>query len=425
MKLINVITLRFAMLAVALLTCWSVLFYYAVMAEVHDETDDQLENFAEQIIIKSLTNESLPTESSGSNNQYFLHPVTPEYASMHEHVRYEDRDVYIKERKETEPARVLTYIYQRADGQYMEIEVSTPTIEKTELIEAIIVWLVLLFVTLLLVLVALNFWMVKREMKPLHRLLSWLAAYKPGASLQPLNNPTGITEFKNLNQSVSDAIQRGEDLHQQQKQFVGNASHEMQTPLAVSIGHLEMLLEDESLTEAQANEIVKVHHSLGHLSRLNRSLLLLCKIDSGQFSGHKPMNLNTLTHKYLPDYEMLYEEKGMQVQMDEQGEFVVDMDESLATTLLTNLLKNAFVHSQPNTTIRIHISSDTWRIGNSGTPEALDRNLIFTRFYHTGSSNSSTGLGLPIVQSICQHSGLTVDYEFQDRRHTFLLKRTK
>ena len=72
MRLFNVITLRISILTILILFLWSLLFYYAVINEVNDEVDDSLEDFAEMIVVRSVRNEPLPTESVGSNNQYFI-----------------------------------------------------------------------------------------------------------------------------------------------------------------------------------------------------------------------------------------------------------------------------------------------------------------------------------------------------------------
>lgn len=423
MKLLHVVTFRLSLLTTIVLVLWSVFFYMAVVKEVDDETDDQLELFAEQILRRALAGEELPTGSSGSNNQYFLRSVSDEYARTHAHVRYEDRDVFIKERNETEPARVLTYIYRQDNNDYMELKVSTPTIEKSELRVSIALWLVFLLLGLLLAIALLNFWIVSRNMRPLHRLLKWLENYVPGKTLQTLDNATSIEEFRKLNRVVEDAVSRSEKLHEQQKQFIGNASHEMQTPLAVCIGRLEMLLDDDALTEKQMGELLKVRQTLETLSKTNRSLLLLSKIDGGQFPDRKQVCFNHLLKQYLPDYEMVYSYKRIVTEVKDKGDFFIGMDESLASTLLTNLLKNAFVHSPEGEMIRIQLMSDRLSISNASSTGPLDSELIFTRFYHRSSQRNSTGLGLPIVRSISRLYGFEVIYEYKDERHFFVVRK--
>lgn len=421
MRLLHVITLRLSLLATLILFCWSVFFYYTIMNEVNDEVDDSLEDYAEMIIIRSVRNEALPTASSGSNNQFFLREITPQYAAQTPHVRYEDRDVFIEEKDEFEPARVLTYIFQNDDGKFFELEVSTPHIDKKDLRGAIFYWIVFLFLAILLCILLLNLWTIGHSMRPLRKLLRWLDKYRVGEDNRPLDNPTKIYEFRKLNEVVRESIERTEAAYEQQKMFIGNASHEMQTPLAICNSRLEMLLEDPSLTERQMEEIVKTRQTLEQLSRMNRSLLLLTKIDNGQFADVADVNFTESIQRLLPDYEMVYASKNIRLQTELQGDFIVRMDESLAQTLLSNLLKNAFVHNHEGGEITIKATADSLLFENTGAPESLNRDYIFERFYHSSDNRQSLGLGLAVVKAICQRYGLRIDYAFNNGKHAFTI----
>lgn len=421
MRLLHVITLRLSLLATLILFCWSVFFYYTIMNEVNDEVDDSLEDYAEMIIIRSVRNEALPTASSGSNNQFFLREITPQYAAQTPHVRYEDRDVFIEEKDEFEPARVLTYIFQNDDGKFFELEVSTPHIDKKDLRGAIFYWIVFLFLAILLCILLLNLWTIGHSMRPLRKLLRWLDKYRVGEDNRPLDNPTKIYEFRKLNEVVKESIERTEVAYEQQKMFIGNASHEMQTPLAICNSRLEMLLEDPSLTERQMEEIVKTRQTLEQLSRMNRSLLLLTKIDNGQFADVADVNFTESIQRLLPDYEMVYASKNIRLQTELLGDFIVRMDESLAQTLLSNLLKNAFVHNHESGEITIKATTDSLLFENTGAPESLNRDYIFERFYHSSDNRQSLGLGLAVVKAICQRYGLRIDYAFNNGKHAFTI----
>lgn len=421
MRLLHVITLRLSLLATLILFCWSVFFYYTIMNEVNDEVDDSLEDYAEMIIVRSVRNEALPTASSGSNNQFFLREITPQYAAQTPHVRYEDRDVFIEEKDEFEPARVLTYIFQNDDGKFFELEVSTPHIDKKDLRGAIFYWIVFLFLAILLCILLLNLWTIGHSMRPLRKLLRWLDKYRVGEDNRPLDNPTRIYEFRKLNEVVKESIERTEVAYEQQKMFIGNASHEMQTPLAICNSRLEMLLEDPSLTERQMEEIVKTRQTLEQLSRMNRSLLLLTKIDNGQFADVADVNFTESIQRLLPDYEMVYASKNIRLQTELQGDFIVRMDESLAQTLLSNLLKNAFVHNHEGGEITIKATTDSLLFENTGAPESLNRDYIFERFYHSSDNRQSLGLGLAVVKAICQRYGLRIDYAFNNGKHAFTI----
>ena len=423
MKLLHVAVWRLSLVMAVVLSVWAFSFYAAMMEEVDDETDDALEDFAELVIIRSLRGEHVPTAPTGSNNQYFQREVSPEYAAAHNAIDYEDREVFIKEKGETEPARVLTYIYRTDDGRYMELEVSAPHIDKEDLRRAIFYWSVFLYAALLVVLVVLNVWIFRRNIRPLYVLLDWLKRYRLGARNEPLVNPTKISEFRQLNEAARRYSERSEEVYEQQKQFIGNASHEMQTPLAICRNRLEMLMEDESLSERQLGELIKTHRTLENLTRMNRSLLLLCKIENGQYMDRHQVCLNELLKHYVDDYREVYAYRKTRVEMELKESFCVEMNDSLATVLVTNLLKNAFVHNVDGGVIRIETSRQAFVIRNTGS-EALDGKRIFERFYQGKKKEGSTGLGLALADTICKMSQLQIRYFYEKDLHCFEISKS-
>jgi signal transduction histidine kinase len=330
--------------------------------------------------------------------------------------------IYIAEKKETEPARILITIFKDKNDRFYELSVYTPTIEKQDLREAIFYLLVGLFASLLVAILFINIWVFRRSMKPFYQLLEWLENYRLGKDNEKLQIDTNTVEFRKLNDAVSRFATHSEEVFEQQKQFIGNASHEIQTPLAVCQNRLEMLMEDETLAEEQMVEIVKTYQTLEYVSKLNKSLLLLSKIDNSQYANSKEVNLNEVLHRYVGDYQEVYQYRGITLDVQEQGVFRVWMNETLAVVLITNLLKNAFVHNVDGGSIRIEVSSSGIRFGNSAFGLALDGTRIFERFYQGNKKKEgSTGLGLAIVDAICRQCGLQIRYRFAQDMHWFEL----
>ncbi|MDO4159686.1 MAG: HAMP domain-containing sensor histidine kinase [Prevotellaceae bacterium] len=418
MKLQTVLTFRLSMLKAVLITVWAVFFYFAVMDKINEEMDDSLMDYAETLIMKYLAGEQLPATFNGTDNRYYLHQVSDKFAKTHEHIRYYDEEVYFNDMNDYEPARKIAYIFITDDNRYMQLVVFTPTIDKKDLKQAIFYWLVALYVLIILGVFGVNFWTVRKSMKPLHKLLKWLDEYKLGNNSKPLDNDTDITEFKKLNAAVKSSTERNERQYEQQKMFIANASHEMQTPLAVIQNRLEILLEDENLTEQQLNDIVKTLHTLKSLTATNRSLLLLCKIENGHFTDLKHISISEKIERMLPDYEAIYAYKGITVEKD-ISPLYFEMDESLSTTLVGNLLKNAFTHNINGGSIVITIRENLLEIRNSGVKEPLDDNKIFDSFYHTAGKKSSTGLGLALVKAICRLYNLEIKYQYVQDMHVF------
>lgn len=423
MKLLHVTTFRMSAITAFVLAFWSVFFYFTIVTEMNDELDDSLENYAEQVIRRKLRGEALPTQSSGSNNQYFLKPITHAEAMGKEHIIHRDLQVYIDEKNEYEPARVISYIFKTEQGAYYELEVSTPTIDQADLKESIFWSILILYLSIFISILLINIWTIRYSMRPLHVILGWLDRYQLNKKNEELHNPTKIDEFERLNKGVTSAMQRNEEVYRQQHLFIGNASHELQTPLAISLNRIEMMLEDDALTEQQMGELIKIRHTLTGLSKLNRSLLLLTKIENGQYSETTDVNVGERIHQLLGDYQSAFEHRHIHVEITELHPLVLNINDTIATTLLANLLKNAFVHNVDDGKIRIEVDTHSVTFMNTGSDTPLDASLIFNPFYHTQGLQSSTGLGLALAKTICEQNALHLSYRFEHPFHCFEVRK--
>ena len=416
MKLIYKVTIRLALVILPVLLLWATVFYFAMVNEVNDETDDSLEDYAEMIAQRVITGEELPKPGDGSNNTYAIEllPATENYRDSKE---YEDREVYLPQKGETEPARVLTMIFHDNYGMAYRLVVSIPTFEREDVIEAILIHLVILYTVLVCTILIATVLVFKFSMKPLYSLLKWLDGYRPGNGTEGFPDEDSVLEFRKLTSAARETIERAENHLERQKQFIGNASHELQTPLAVLGNRIEWMMDNTTLTEEQFAELSKMRQSIHRLTRLNRTLLLLSKIDSGHFLDRSPVDIVAIIENELEVYKEIYADKDIRCSVKMPRYFVVEMDEMLATTMVSNLLKNAFVHSHSGGTVEIVISHGVLSVSNNGD-EALDESRLFDRFYTSGKSGS-TGLGLALVKSISDYYDFALNYGFRDGIHCF------
>lgn len=423
MKLIRKTVSRLSLILSAVLLIWAVFFYFAMINEVNDEIDDSLEDYARELIVSRLSGDPMPIEMSHTNNQYYLSPVSREYAAHTPHINYLDSMIYIPSKREKEPARIMTLIYKDAEEQYYELSVYTPTIEKQDLIAAILFWVVFLYISLLIIIVGVSVWVYEHNNRPLYRLLKWLDAYQVGAINNPvLDIETDISEFRRLNEAALRHVSRSEEVYLQQKEFVGNVSHELQTPVAVSLSRLEALMQDESFSEVQLNELAKTYQSLNYLKRLNQTLLLLYRVDSYQFVERSSILVNSLVADMLDDYQEIYASSGLSVDLQSKGELRLEMNEVLCSVLISNLLKNSFVHNHEGGIVSILITPERLLVSNTGSAIPLDGKIVFDRFYKGEERREgSVGLGLALVRSICEQQGLSIRYYWEDGLHHFEL----
>jgi signal transduction histidine kinase len=424
MKLITRIAIRLTLALAPLMTLWAVLFYFTMIEEINDEMDDNLESYSETIIVRMLSHQELPPLNSGSNNSYSIKPVDPHYAAMHDGITYSDVEVYIPEREEYEPARVLTTIFEDVEGQHYELRVASPSFERDELAASILQWLILIYLILLATVIIITLIVLRRSMRPLYELLNWLDRYQPGHKHEDVPNDTTIPEFRQLNEAAQKAVERSEHLFEQQKSFIGNASHELQTPLAVIGNRIEWIIDNTNPTEEQIEQLVGINHSLAHIVKLNKTLLLLTKIDNGQFPEVSEVDIAALIRHETEIYDEIFEERNIKCNISGADSLVVEMNHILATTLVGNLVRNAYIHSPEGSQVDISINYDKLEIRNDGT-EPLDAERVFNRFYRATKREGSTGLGLALVKAIGDYYSLGVEYRFENGKHIFSIFRPK
>ena len=426
MKLLSYTYRKLALLLFLLMAVWGVLFYYAIIDEVVDETDDTLENYGE-ILMESALHDPSILETEGSLMSFYkFTPISEEEGRHYRQVFY-DATVYIELEDEDEPVRVMCTAFRMPDGQYYELKLMISILERDDMGEAMLWYLGALFL-LFLICTSIGIQLVlKGVFRPLHRLLDWLHCIQPGKEVPPLDNPTKIREFRQLSDAALDMGNRSYKAYEEQKQFIENASHELQTPLAIVRGKVELLAESEGMTEQQMEQLDEIYATLGRAVKLNKSLLLLSRIENGQYTEMEDVSVDEILDELLPDLMDIYEHKQVRlIRKREEQPFIIRCNHSLAQILVSNLVKNSLLHNREEGELQVLTTPTSLVIKNTGDVP-LDGEKLFRRFYHgMDGKKDSTGLGLAIARSIALSSSLKLTYEWQDGMHTFrLVKESK
>ena len=426
MKLLSYTYRKLALLLFLLMAVWGVLFYYAIIDEVVDETDDTLENYGE-ILMESALHDPSILETEGSLMSFYkFTPISEEEGRHYRQVFY-DATVYIELEDEDEPVRVMCTAFRMPDGQYYELKLMISILERDDMVEAMLWYLGALFL-LFLICTSIGIQLVlKGVFRPLHRLLDWLHCIQPGKEVPPLDNPTKIREFRQLSDAALDMGNRSYKAYEEQKQFIENASHELQTPLAIVRGKVELLAESEGMTEQQMEQLDEIYATLGRAVKLNKSLLLLSRIENGQYTEMEDVSVDEILDELLPDLMDIYEHKQVRlIRKREEQPFIIRCNHSLAQILVSYLVKNSLLHNREEGELQVLTTPTSLVIKNTGDVP-LDGEKLFRRFYHgMDGKKDSTGLGLAIARSIALSSSLKLTYEWQDGMHTFrLVKESK
>lgn len=427
MKLLYKITLTLLVPLSLTIGIWGWLSYRTMSKKIHADTDLILKSYSSDIIMRLLSGKELPERFNGAYNTYYIQSLTPEEAADSPAVEYGEAEAFLKSQEDFASSRIRSQIFQDNEGNFRKITVSLPTFEQDMLIEHVFWWTMLLFIVLLASVLAIGLVLLNYNMKPLYRLLDWIDRYEPGMQGTKVPSDTDIVEFRKLASAIEHAVTRFETQYEERKIFIGNASHELQTPLAVCSNRIEMMLEHPDMTEALAEEMIKVHRSLSGLIRLNKTLLLLSKIENGQFPQTADVDMNALAKESIELHQEIYDHKNIAAEIDGEDRFVHRIDEQMASVLIGNLVKNAFLYTPSGGTINVTMWKTGFSISNTGNAP-LDKDKVFRRFYQpSGRKEGATGLGLALAYSVCMNNGMDITYDFINDRHIFsiILKNSK
>ena len=208
------------------------------------------------------------------------------------------------------------------------------------------------------------------------------------------------------------------------REFTDNASHELQTPLAIMKSKLELLLNDDSITGVPHNQLYDLFQTVVRLSKLTDALLLLSRIENRQFAVDAEMDLCNLIQSRLSYLGELFAMKEIEVTSALEAPFIVQIHPMLADILVNNLLSNAMNHNFVGGSIELKSGNQEIVISNSGIRQPLDPQKIFRRFVKGSNSMNSNGLGLAIVAEICQANHIGLIYNYLNDCHCFTLRKT-
>ena len=293
------------------------------------------------------------------------------------------------------------------------------SLEGTEhLNRSIIIISLITIIAILLVSLLINRWQLRRLWKPFYRTLSDVEKFRLGKKAVPDFEDSSINEFNFLNTTINQFIRDADREYFLLKEFTENASHELQTPLAIVRSTLDVMIQDEKLSESQSNSLQSAYAAIQKMSRLNQSLLLLSKIENRQYSNVNSFDFKILVQEKMSDWQELWQGRELHISSSLEST-TVSMNEQLAEIMLSNLFSNAARHTAGSGEVRIILTAGVFEISNTASGDPLDQEKLFKRFSRVGQATDHHGLGLSIVKQITEASGMSITYRFSDGIHVF------
>lgn len=291
-----------------------------------------------------------------------------------------------------------------------------------DIVEGMVIhYFLIFFATMLALFVTIRF-VTKRLWKPFDDTLRKVEKFNLVQGDIPHFSDTDVQEFRRLNQSLTQLMRKDQRAYRIQKEFTENASHELQTPLAIIRSKLDLLMQ-EDMTEAQARIVSDLYELTIRMGNLNRNLLLLAKIENAQYHATEEVDIAALLTETMPLYDTL--RHGHTLTLDDQRTqkgVKLQANAALLESLLKNLIVNSIRHSKSQGKIKIVVADDRLVVSNASEDgKPLDATSLFRRFSKSDVSQKGNGLGLAIVKAICDFHQWTVEYAFHAGQHQFVV----
>ncbi|MVM29068.1 sensor histidine kinase [Spirosoma sp. HMF4905] len=404
--------LLFTALAIALIG--SVGFYTLIHRKIRHEVDEILVAEVKKTE-RRLQLQPLRKVSDWDDNPHI------ELATRH--LRPHFRDIVLIDSFDTNEPIQVRQLRQTvsANGQTYLVTVRLPYYEFNELAREMSAGVIVGFLILMALSVAIGLGLSRRLWEPFYMTISQLGSFRLDGATDQSFPASRVREFSLLSRSLSELTQKLRRQFSLQKQFTENASHELQTPLAVASAELDFLMQSERLNEADHTHLQRATDALSRLSQMNRSLLLLTQVENDQFAADELVDLSALLTQYIDEYEPFFEHKNMSIERSIAPAIQLRVNRQLVSVLVTNLLKNAVRHGNTGGSVGIELTAQSLQIRNTGKPLPFADNQLFNRFVKDPARPDSTGLGLALVKQICDRYRLPLTYGYNSAKgeHSF------
>lgn len=418
MRLANHLSIRISFIFSSILLIWGIVYFVIQVREIRDDIDEGLEKLKQEFILKADADEGFIESTLAHPPFNVIIKKTEANKALSLKDKYRNTTVYFPTEEEHEDVRMLVTAYRcQANGEYYILKFFTSTVEEDDLLSYMLSLLLILWVIISLSVFVGSRLIINKVAKPFYQLLNDLEHFDINETKNFTSPETNIYEFKQLNKTVEKLLEKNIQTFNDQKHFIENATHELQTPIASIANKIELALNNPELTEKQAHEYQFILNNINRMKRLNANLLLLSKIKNKQFNQEENLSVEHLLDEVLENFEYLLEHKSLRLTKEIKEDFTLFANKDLLIILLNNLMRNAIYHNIWKGEIDITLKNKQLIIANTGEPLPQNFNL-FERYTSGGKTKYSSGLGLQIVTSITELYRYQISYHYLNEKHT-------
>jgi signal transduction histidine kinase len=407
MKLLHKTTRDYLIASVSILVITGVALFSILRIQIGEEMDEQLELQADQIFEHARYGDFFNAPSIKMKRVSASKPLGQVFG---------DTLIYDRVHKEMEDYHYIRETRNIGEYRY-EATIMTSHIGWKRYYLSIMFVFALVAQLLTGSGVLINYFSNKNIWKPFFYNLESTKAFSVSSTSGLDLMDSSINEFKELNNSLRQLTEGSRREYFALREFFENASHEIQTPLSIIQSKLDRVSQ-MSIDEQMASCIVQAKSSVERLSRLNKSLLLLGKLDNRVYHDRKEVKIDEILIGSFSSMEDLFVSKHITVNHIIQATTVYS-DPYLAEIIISNLLSNTLRYTPGNGLVCINLRDNHLTISNTGDEPDFPQELIFERFTKKRFNVNSTGLGLSIVKEICRLNHWQISYKYVVNQHIF------
>jgi signal transduction histidine kinase len=420
MKLITKFILIYLTVTVIVLGIGGVISYYIIQDEIDNELKwEFMERIDRVTYLLERGRQFHPRRDIEGDQNLVVHQL--DY-SVEDRVEVTDTLIW-HDRLEQDEQNVKVSAFRNINGTPYYISTYGAMIESDDIREAVAKTLLWILGLQIIGAFGIGYFISGRLFKPFRKTLDNIREFDLHKKEVLPAEETSVKEFTDLNRFIEQMTQKAVTDFQNLKEFSENASHELQTPLAIAKGKLELLTEC-NLSEEQYQYVESLERTIKKLSRLSESLSLLTKIENHEFGNDQTVDLSRLISESIEEFREFVIFNKLKIKTHIQEGVNVQMNPLLAEILWTNLFQNAIKHNLENGTIKVVLTDHKLTISNTGKPLSVNPDQLFERFRKDNQTSSSIGLGLSIIERIAEQNQLDIEYANKNEWHSLGVCRT-
>ena len=417
MRLINKLNVYFFFGLLMILFCVTTIQYYYVSYRIDQRVQKTLIK-EKKLLVKQINDK----EKSEGFKLYKTEESNVRLSSSNKLKPNQFQEIYIYDEDENENVKYLTLTTRVfANNNYYDILIRKPLLQANDLISSIVISLIVILTILFVFYYILSRMISTSIFKPFYKTITLLRNYdvETGENVK-FDTNVGTQEFDFLNSELEALTDKINSYFEKQQEFSQNAAHELQTPLSIIRTRCELMMQSKNLKEENLDNLNTILNAVDRISRINKSLVLLSKIDNINSSNQAPISFIRVLKDLIKQYEPMIEVSNIEFKYEIEGDLKIKINYEWAYILINNLIKNAINHNKKDGWITIILRNNLFTIENTGPSLEILPEECFSRFTKS-SKTGVTGLGLAIVKDICSKVGLNINYTNESDTHKITL----